>query len=72
MDYEQLKPPMATMEHIKNAVDWTSVKLNGVSLLGLFTGSEILIFFSCLTTASTFLYNGIRIYKELKNKNKKE
>lgn len=55
---------------MKEAIDWTSIKLNSVCLLGLFTGSTLIAFLTGIATASTILYNGIKIYQELKKKKK--
>lgn len=54
---------------IYNAIDWTSVKLSIFPLLGIFAGSTLLQVLSGIGVLSTVIYNGIRIYKELKNKN---
>lgn len=54
---------------IIDSIDWFSVKLNLVCILGFVTGSTIVAFMAGIATASTIIYNAIRIYKELKNKN---
>jgi hypothetical protein len=53
---------------IAHAIDWNSVKLCGVSTLGFITGSHVLAILSGAAVLSTIVYNGIRIYKEFKNK----
>jgi hypothetical protein len=53
-------------------IDWNSFKLNFSSVvLAVITMQKVLIIATILSVASTFIYNGIKIYKELKNKNKK-
>lgn len=54
--------------HIYNAIDWMSVKLNAPCLLGFISGNSFLVGLAAFASISTILYNGIRIYKELKNK----
>lgn len=51
-----------------NAIDWVSVKLNAVCLLGFITGDALLTNLTILATLTTITYNGVRIYKEIKNK----
>ena len=59
----------------QHIIDWTSIKLMGVSVLlvaitwSAFTGS-----LSLIALLTTIVYNGIRIYKELRRakKDKKE
>lgn len=54
-----------------HTIDWNSFKMNTVSVvLAAITMQKILIFATILSVASTFIYNGIKIYKELKNKKK--
>lgn len=60
------------MEQIWNSLDMTSVKLSAFPLLGIFSGNDLLQWFSCIGIASTIIYNGIRIYNDLKNKNKEK
>jgi hypothetical protein len=68
-------------EIVWNAIDWTSMKLTGVSVpflminYGKVTFGFLSIDLSKITAVlgfavlvSTLLYNAIRIYKELKNK----
>ena len=53
-------------------IDWNSFKLNFSSVvLAVITMQKLLIIATILSVASTFIYNGIKIYKELKNKNNK-
>lgn len=56
---------------LSHALDWTSVKLTAFPLLGIFTGITWLQLFSAAGIAVSMAYNGIRIYKELKNNNGK-
>jgi len=50
-------------------LDTMSFKLNGISVfLSVITGNEILMILAGMATGTTFIYNGIKIYKELKNK----
>jgi hypothetical protein len=51
---------------ILQAIDWTSIKLNGFTILGIFTGVSFFQVFACIGIASTIVYNTIRIIKELK------
>lgn len=54
-----------------SSIDWRSVKLNGVAiLLAIPTWATVLAWLAAVATISTIVYNGIRIYKELKSKNK--
>ena len=57
--------------HLNSAIDWVSFKLNLLVLPVLFLGNPVLVWMGYLATLSTILYNGIRIYKELKNKENK-
>jgi len=50
-------------------IDLVSFKINGIAVfLSAITGNEILMILAGMATATTFIYNGIKIYKELKNK----
>lgn len=52
-----------------HAIDWTSVKLNGIAIgFAAITWNKIVMLATLATLASTFIYNAIRIYKEIKNK----
>ena len=51
-----------------HAIDWTSIKLNAVCLLGFISGSHLAVVLAVAASISTIVYNGIRIYKESKNK----
>lgn len=54
-----------------HTIDWNSFKMNGISVaLAVITMQKLLIIATILSVASTFIYNGIKIYKELKNKKK--
>lgn len=58
------------MHQILQAIDWTSAKLTGASTLFLFINSSSLtVYLGIVVMLSTLVYNGIRIYKEIKNKN---
>lgn len=53
----------------QEVIDWTSIKLCGVTVfLGVITWSKVMGVLSIIAVASTIIYNGIRIYKELKRK----
>lgn len=53
----------------RDVIDWVSFKLNFVAITFIaITGNMILIALGAIATASTIIYNAIRIYKELKNK----
>ncbi len=53
---------------LDHAIDWTSVKISSLTLLGIFSGVTVLQVLSAIGIATTILYNGIRIYKELKKR----
>jgi len=56
---------------LNNSVDWVSIKLNAICLIGLIATSNLLSIFTLIATVTTILYNAIRIYKEIKeNKSK--
>jgi hypothetical protein len=57
------------MQIILGAVDWLSVKLTGLCITVLFIGSGILTALSAVAICTTIIYNSIRIYKEIKQKN---
>lgn len=53
------------------AIDWVSMKLTGISVVfALITGGSLMTVLALIATGSTIVYNIIRIYKEVKNKNK--
>ncbi len=56
------------MEIINQAIDWTSVKLNVMVLPFLFINDIWVKGFAIAATISTIIYNGIRIYKEIKKR----
>lgn len=59
------------MKTIYDSIDWLSVKLNTPGAVMLFiTVGDVIKILGAASIASTLIYNGIRIYKELKNKNK--
>lgn len=49
-----------------DVIDWTSVKMCGVSLLGFISGSLIVQVLAGIAAISTIVYNYIRIKKEAK------
>ena len=52
-------------------VDWLSLKLNGLTIvLAYISGNQLLQALAGVATASTILYNAVRIYKEFKKKKK--
>lgn len=53
---------------INNSIDWFSIKLNAVCLLGLFNGDLISFALTVLATITTITYNVLKIKKELKSK----
>ena len=54
---------------IKEAADWTSVKLCGASVTFLFIDlSKLTLRLGIVVMATTIIYNVIKIYKELKTK----
>jgi len=54
---------------VGSSIDWLSVKFMGISIvLATITPSTILQVMSGIMVLSTIIYNGIRIYKELKKK----
>jgi hypothetical protein len=56
-------------EIIMHSVDWTSVKLCGVGVgLSVITWNVAIGILSGVALLSTIVYNGIRIYKEVKKK----
>jgi len=55
-------------EIINNSIDWFSVKLNAVCLIGLFNGDSISFTLTVLATLTTIIYNVLKIRKELKSK----
>lgn len=55
---------------LNSAIDWVSIKLNAVCLIGLFTGSQLIYNLTAIATITTIIYNSIKIYKELKTQKK--
>lgn len=53
---------------ISNSIDWLSIKLNAVCLIGLFNGDLISFTLTILATLTTIIYNVLKIKKELKSK----
>lgn len=57
------------MKHITDAIDWLSIKITaGSLLLAAMTWNQVLAGLSGIALLSTIVYNGIRIYKEVKKK----
>lgn len=57
------------MIDISHAIDWLSIKLNGIAIgLAVVTGNGVLMGLTGAATVLTIIYNAIRIYKELKHK----
>ena len=50
------------------AIDWLSVKLTTLAIPFLFLGSGVVQTLGVVVMLSTFAYNVIRIYKEVKKK----
>lgn len=55
-------------KQILSAIDWTSIRLNAVALLGFMSHDDIVFFLTCIATISTIVYNAIKIKKVLINK----
>lgn len=55
-----------------HSIDWLSIKLNVVCMLGFMLGDDSLNNLISLGTLTTILYNSIKIYQVLSNKNKNE
>lgn len=58
------------MKLIKECIDWTSIRLNLISLIGFASQDNIIFGMSFLATGSTIIYNGINIYKYFSKKRK--
>jgi hypothetical protein len=57
------------MIDLSTVIDWGSIKSTGVSVVVCsITGGGFMIALGALAAVSTIVYNGIRIYKEIKNK----
>lgn len=56
---------------LNNSVDWVSIKLNAICLIGLIATSNFISIFTLAATITTIVYNAVRIYKELKQNKKK-
>lgn len=55
------------MIDFSTAIDWLSVKLTGITVaFAVITGSTILSIMAGIATATTIVYNVIRIIKEFK------
>lgn len=64
-----MQKPNETTMSITNAIDWMSVKLNTPCVLLLFVDvSAAFKFLGVLSIFTTIVYNSIKIYKEIKNK----
>lgn len=58
---------------ITHAIDWASVKLTGVTVtLCAITGNQLVLWFGILASATTIIYNGIRIYGEFRKLKQKK
>jgi hypothetical protein len=57
---------------MKHSIDWLSIKLNAVCLLGLISTNMIAYTFTILATLTTIVYNVIKITQELKTKKPKD
>jgi NADH:ubiquinone oxidoreductase subunit F (NADH-binding) len=56
---------------IKDAIDWTSVKLNVIASIGFLTQDSLIRNLTIFATLTTIIYNGFRIFNEIKKlKNK--
>jgi len=53
---------------IVHSIDWLSIKLNVVCMLGFMLGDSSLSNLIALGTVSTIVYNTVKIYQALKNK----
>ena len=51
---------------LRHSIDWVSIKLNAICLIGLIGTSNIVVIFTILATITTVIYNCIKIYQELK------
>lgn len=59
------------MIDLSTVIDWGSFKACVVSMyVCAITGGGIMMVLGALAAVSTLVYNGIRIYKEIKNKSK--
>lgn len=59
------------MVNFETAIDWLSIKLNGVCIVFVvISGSQLLTVLAGAATATTIIYNIIRIYKEFKRSKK--
>lgn len=57
------------MNHIMNAIDWLSIKLTGAGvIMAAINWNNLTMTLTILALSTTFIYNLIRIYKEVKNK----
>lgn len=55
-----------------HSIDWLSIKLNVVCMLGFMLGDSSLNNLIALGTVSTIVYNAIKIYQALSSKNKNQ
>jgi hypothetical protein len=55
---------------IYNTIDWVSIKLNAICLIGFVSGDNLVTGLTVIATLSTITYNFLKIHKTLKNKNK--
>jgi hypothetical protein len=57
---------------IVHSIDWLSIKLNVVCMLGFMLGDSSLNNLISLGTVTTIVYNTIKIYQALNSKNKNQ
>ena len=55
-----------------HSIDWLSIKLNVVCMLGFMLGDSSLNNLIALGTLTTIIYNAIKIYQALSSKNKNQ
>jgi len=51
---------------MQNSIDWFSIKLNIVCLIGFTAKSDIIWALTIMATLTTIIYNSIKIYREFK------
>lgn len=60
------KNKMSYRQILQNSIDWFSIKLNVVCLIGFTAKSDIIWGLTILATLTTIIYNSIKIYREFK------
>ena len=67
---KQIKMPnttkMSYRQIMQNSIDWFSIKLNIVCLIGFTAKSDIIWALTIMATLTTIIYNSIKIYREFK------